>query len=154
MQELIETLRTSLDGMPMVLQVIALGLVAAIPFLEGDVAVGIGIVIGVPWVLAALVSFAGTAAVSFAAVALGGRVGRRSRTEDARERKVLGRDQRFGVPVAMIIGGFLLSVPLNAFIMSTAGLDRRTVSVSAVISAAINTIFVALVALGLVTAIL
>jgi hypothetical protein len=154
MTELVENIRAAVDGLPLVLQVLALLLVAVVPFLEGDVAAGIGVVAGVPWALAAVVSFAGTALSATVAVALGARVGGDRHGGEPRARAILRRVERFGVPLAMVVGGFLLSVPLNAFVMSAARLNRRVVLVSALVSATVNVAFVTLALLGVLELVL
>jgi len=93
----------------------------------------------VPVIIAAA---AGTILVTIGAVALGSR---RTRT---REDKIVSRAQRFGIPLAMLIGGFLVSVPLNALVMSAARLDRTTILISGAVTAVINATFVGLVAAG------
>lgn len=155
MHDLILDLRTLVDVLPLAVQVLALLGIGLVPFLEGDVAAGIGVVVGVPWVLTVAASFAGTALASVVAVALGARVrGERRQDHQVRDGRILGRVERFGVPVAMLVGGFFLSVVVHAFVMSAARLHRPTVLVSALVSAAVNTVFVALVASGVLEVLL
>lgn len=135
------------DLLPLPLQIAAILVIGLIPFLEGDVAAGIGIAVGVPLVPTIAAATAGTILITIGAVRLGARAGARASREERSER-ILTRAQRFGVPIAMLIGGFLVSVPLNAFVMSAARLNRAVVLVSGVVVSIINAVFVALVAAG------
>lgn len=148
LQGIIEDLQTWVDGLPMVLQVVALLAIALTPFLEGDVAVVIRLVSGVPWMIAVVVSAAGTIVVTLAAVALGAGIGGK-RTKGERERKILARVEKWGIPIAMLMGGLFISVPLNAFVMSTAGLNRSIVLISGIATAIFNIAFVALLTTGI-----
>lgn len=115
--------------------------------MEGDVAAGVGIAAGVPLVPTIAAAAAGTILVTIGAARLGRRAGTRASREE-RSEKILTRAQRFGAPIAMLIGGFLVSVPLNAFVMSAARLNRAVILVSGIVVSITNTVFVALVAAG------
>jgi len=142
LNQFIASLQGAVDPLPLPLQIIAVFAIGMIPFLEGDVSAGIGVAAGIPLVPVIIAAAAGTILVTIGAVALGSR---RTRT---REDKIVSRAQRFGIPLAMIIGGFLVSVPLNALVMSAARLDRTTILISGAVTAVINATFVGLVAAG------
>jgi hypothetical protein len=147
LNDFIDTLQGHVDVLPQPLQIAAVLLIGMIPFLEGDVSAAIGIAAGVPLLPTILAATIGTILVTIGAVALGARtraIGRRG----GRDERILSRAQRFGVPLAMLVGGFLVSVPLNAFVMSAARLNRTAILVSGIVVAALNTVFVALVAAG------
>ncbi|WP_430593226.1 hypothetical protein [Humidisolicoccus flavus] len=143
----IDWLQTSVDPLPDALQVLAVFAIGMIPFLEGDVGAGIGIAAGAPTVATIIAATLGTIVVSLLALQLGGTVGAK-RSRSARERRVLRRVEKWGIPIAMFIGGFLVSVPLNVLIMSAAGLNRRIIAIAAVATAIFNTLFVAVIVLG------
>lgn len=147
LHDIINDLQQFVDTLPLILQVLALLVISAVPIFEGDVAVAVGLVAGVPWPLAVLVSAGGTVLATFAAVAAGARLGGR-RTKGEREKKILARVEKWGVPLAMLLGGFFLSVTFHAFVMSSAGLNRSLVLVSGICTAVFNVAFVALLTSG------
>lgn len=151
--DLITQLQEFVDTLPLALQVIAVLIIGMVPALEGDVAAAIGIVAGVPWLLTVLVGAGGTVLTTLGAVAWGSRIGDKRRKGE-RERKIMARVEKWGIPIAMFIGGFLVSVAINAFVMSAAGLNRTIVLISGIATAIFNTLFVALVAAGILQAIL
>lgn len=143
------SLQQQVDLLPWPLQILAVIALGAVPFLEGDVSAAVGIAAGLPLVSTIIAATIGTVLVTLGAIALGTRT-RSSRTPGERDEKVLGRVERFGIPIAMLIGGFLVSVPVNALIMSAAGLNRAAVTVSAIAVAFFNVVLVALVTAGVV----
>lgn len=62
---------------------------------------------------------------------------------------VMRRVERWGVPIAMLITGFLLSVPVTAFIMRAVGLGRSIVLTSAMAVAVLDATVAGLIAAGL-----
>lgn len=146
-EDLIQNLQSLVDTLPMALQALALLGIAAVPVLEGDVAALIGTVAGVPMVLTIIFSAAGTILATMAGVAWGARIGDKREKGD-RERKIMARVEKWGIPIAMFIGGFFVSVSINAFVMSAAGLNRTIVLISGFVTAAFNTVLVALIAAG------
>lgn len=141
-------LQQFVDALPGALQVIALVLVGMIPFLEGDVAATIGVVAGLHWLPSILLGVIGTVAVTFGVLAVTERFGERqqSRWEN---HTVMRRVERWGAPVAMLITGFLLSVPMTAFVMRAAGLRRPIILVSAIAVAVLNATIAGLIAAGM-----
>lgn len=148
LQDLILQVQQFVDTLPSPLQVIALLVIAVVPIFEGDVAVAIGLVAGVWWPLALVASAAGTALATIVAVAAGAKLGSK-RTKGEREQRILARVEKWGVPIAMLVGGFFFSVTINAFVMSAAGLNRTLVLTSGAGTAIFNTLFVAALTSGL-----
>lgn len=119
------------DGLNPVLQFLAVFVIGVIPFLESHFGAFVGTLTGVPVVLAALAAIAGNLlalAVAFrAGVAVNRRVTEKRGEPSKRTKKVLRNVDRFGVPVASMLGPFILATALSTFIMIGSGLDRRTV---------------------------
>ena len=153
LEDLILDHQAFVDTLPLALQVLSLLVVGLVPFLEGDVAAAIGVVTGVPLILALIFSAAGTILATMAAVAWGARIGEK-RQRGERERRIMARVEKWGIPIAMLLGGFFVSVSVNAFVMSAAGLNRTIVLVSGFITAALNTAFVGLAAAGVLRLVL
>lgn len=151
--DLIIRLQEFVDTLPFVLQVLSVLLIGLVPALEGDVAAAVGIVAGVPWLVTVIIGAGGTVLTTVGAVAWGSRIGDR-RSKGDRERRILARAEKWGIPIAMFIGGFLVSVSINAFVMSAAGLNRTIVLAAGIATAVFNTLFVALVAAGILQAVL
>jgi hypothetical protein len=141
-------LQQFVDMLPGPLQGFAVVLVGMVPFLEGDVAATIGVVAGMHWLVSILLGVTGTIAVTFLVLAVTERLGEhhQSRWE---EHTVMRRVERWGVPIAMLITGFLLSVPVTAFIMRAAGLGRSIVLVSSIAVAILNATVAGLIAAGM-----
>ncbi|WP_344337461.1 hypothetical protein [Brevibacterium salitolerans] len=147
LQDVILQVQQFVDTLPAPLQVIALMVIAVVPIFEGDVAVAIGLVTGVWWPLALVTSAAGTGLATVVAVAAGAKLGSK-RTKGEREQRVLARVEKWGIPIAMLLGGFFFSVTINAFVMSAAGLSRTLVLTSGIGTAIFNTLFVAALTSG------
>lgn len=146
-EDLIQNLQSFVDTLPMALQTLALLGIGAVPVLEGDVSALIGVVAGVPMVLTIIFAAAGTILATMAAVAWGARIGDKRQKGD-RERRIMARVEKWGIPIAMLIGGFFVSVSINAFVMSAAGLNRSIVLISGIVTAVFNAVLVALIAAG------
>ncbi|RRO80861.1 hypothetical protein CXF47_07355 [Corynebacterium bovis] len=71
------------------------------------------------------------------ALPVGGRGRDRSREE--RRRALLDRVARWGLPAAMILGGVVSPVAINAFLLASAGMNRRALRLWGVVSAVVNT---------------
>ncbi|MDK8511186.1 hypothetical protein QP948_07220 [Corynebacterium bovis] len=71
------------------------------------------------------------------ALPVGGRGRDRSREE--RRRALLDRVARWGLPAAMILGGVVSPVAVNAFLLASAGMNRRALRLWGVVSAVVNT---------------
>lgn len=130
-------LQQFVDALPGPLQIIAIVLIGVIPFLEGDVAATIGVVVGVHWLPAILLGVIGTVAATFLVLGVTKQFGHR-RQRRWEDHKVMRRVEQWGVPVAMLVSGFLVSVPVTVFIMRTAGLGRSIVLSSAIAVAILN----------------
>lgn len=141
-------LQQVVDILPGPLQMLALLLIGMIPFLEGDVAATIGVVAGIHWLPSILLGVAGTVAVTFLVLSSPGRIGQ-PRDDRWAGHKVVRRVEQWGVPIGMLISGFLFSVPVTVLIMRAAGLRRPIVLVSAVAVAVLNGTVAGLVAAGI-----
>lgn len=141
-------LQQFVDTLPGPLQIIVIALIGMIPFLEGDVAATIGVVAGMHWLTSILLGVTGTIAVTFMVLAMTKRFGERHQHR-WQEHTVMQRVERWGVPIAMLITGFLLSVPMTAFVMRAAGLGRSIVLVSAIAVALLNATVAGLIAAGM-----
>ncbi len=118
-------------GLHPVLQFLAVFAIGVVPYLESHLGAFIGTLTGIPVVLAALAAIAGNLLALVVATRAGGAVQRRvsaRRGEPSRRsQKVLAKVDQFGVPVASLLGPFVLATALSTFIMISTGLDRRTV---------------------------
>ncbi|ANY05334.1 hypothetical protein [Pseudonocardia sp. HH130630-07] len=139
-------------GLHPVLQFLAVFVIGVVPFLESHFGAFVGAFTGVPVVLAVVGAVAGNLLALLVAIRAGGAVarrvaGRRTPAGEKRARKVLDRVDRFGVPVASLLGPLVLATSLSTFIMIGAGLNRRTVVIWQVV--AVVAWGVAFAALGL-----
>ena len=143
-------------GLHPVLQFFAVFAIGLVPFLESHFGAFVGTLTGVPVVLAALAAIGGNllalAVATRAGAAVHRRVADRRGAPGARARKVLSKVDRFGVPVASLLGPLVLATSLSTFIMISSGLDRRTVVVWQVIAVTAWGVLFAGLALGAVTA--
>lgn len=143
-------------GLNPVLQFLAVFVIGVVPFLESHFGAFVGTMTGVPVVLAALAAIAGNLLALAVATRAGSAVGRRAadrrRGASTRTRKVLDKVDRFGVPVASLLGPFVLATALSTFIMISAGLDRRTVVIWQVVAVTAWGIVFAGLGLGAVSA--
>lgn len=118
-------------GLHPVLQFLAVFAIGLVPFLESHFGAFVGTVTGVPVVLAALAAIAGNLIACAVAVRAGDgvhrRVAGRRGESSARTKKVMSYVDRFGVPVASLLGPVVLATSISTFIMISAGLHRRTV---------------------------
>jgi membrane protein DedA with SNARE-associated domain len=118
-------------GLHPVLQFLAVFGIGLVPFLESHFGAFVGTLTGVPVVLAALAAIVG----NLLAVAVGVRAGSAVQRKVAsrrgepskRARKVLDKVDRFGVPVASLLGPFVMATAISTFAMIGAGLNRRAV---------------------------
>lgn len=141
-------LQQIVDVLPGPLQMLAVLLIGMIPFLEGDVAATIGVLAGIHWLPSIVVGVAGTVAVTFLVLSSLGRFGQ-PRDNRWAEHKVMRRVEQWGVPIGMLISGFLFSVPVTVFIMGAAGLRRPIVLISALAVAVLNGTVAGLIAAGM-----
>ncbi|MFF0945779.1 hypothetical protein ACFYE2_16370 [Kocuria sp. CPCC 205300] len=141
-------LQQVVDTLPGPLQMLAVLLIGMIPFLEGDVAATIGVVAGIHWLPSIVLGVTGTVVVTFLVLSSLGRFGR-SRDNRWAEHKVMRRVEQWGVPIGMLISGFLFSVPVTVFIMGAAGLRRPIVLISALAVAVLNGTVAGLVSAGI-----
>lgn len=124
-------------GLHPLVQFLAVFAIGLIPYLESHVGAFVGTVTGVPVVVATLAAIAGNLIALVVAVRAGGAVARRvaqRRTPARRTQKVLAKVDKFGVPLASLLGPFVLATALSTFIMIGAGLHRRTVIIWQVVA--------------------
>lgn len=141
-------LQQVVDTLPSPLQLMAILVIGVLPFLEGDVAATIGVVSGVHWLPAILLGTAGTVGATFIVLACMKHVGK-SREQRWDDHKVMRRVEQWGVPIAMLVSGFMFSVPVTAFIMRAASLKPSIVMTSAVAVAGLNATVAGLIAAGM-----
>jgi hypothetical protein len=141
-------LQQFIDTLPGPLQVSSIFLIGMVPFLEGDVAATIGVVVGIHWLPSILLGVLGTVTVTFLTLTATARLGQQVQARRS-GRTVIHRVERWGVPVAMLISGFFVSVPMTVFIMHTAGLSRSIVLASAIAVAILNGFVAGLLAAGM-----
>lgn len=144
-------------GLHPVLQFLAVFTIGVVPFLESHFGAFVGTLTGVPAVLAALAAIAGNLLAVAVAVVAGGAVRRRVASRrgepSKRTKKVLVTVDKYGVPVASLLGPFILATALSTFIMISAGLNRRTVIIwQAIAVTAWGAVFAAL-ATGVIAAV-
>jgi hypothetical protein len=140
-------------GLHPVLQFLAVFVIGLVPYLESHVGAFVGTVTGVPVVLAALAAIAGNLVALLVAIRAGGAVARRiaerrTSTSGRRTQKVLAKVDRFGVPVASLLGPFVLATALSTFVMISAGLHRRTVIIWQVVAVTAWAVAFAVLGLG------
>lgn len=119
-------------GLHPLLQFVAVFGIGVVPYLESHLGAFVGTLTGVPVAMATLAAIAGNLLALAVAIWAGSAVARRVRARRSsgnskRAQKVLAKVDRFGVPVASLLGPFVLATALSTFIMISAGLDRRAV---------------------------
>lgn len=139
MDAAIDFLTGIVEGLDPLLQFLSVFAIGVVPYLESHVGAFVGTVTGIPVVLAALAAIAGNllalAVATWAGSSVAKRVAaRRTSASPGRAQKVLAKVDRFGVPVASLLGPFVLATALSTFIMIGAGLNRRTVVIWQVIA--------------------
>ncbi len=148
------TLSDLVLGLDPVLQFLAVMAIGLVPFLESYVGALVGTVTGVPVVLATGAAIAGNLVAVVVAVAAGTSVRRRwqarreQRPVSPRREKIVQRVDRFGVPVASLLAPTVFAISLTAFVMVTAGLDRRQVLAWQAVSVVVWGILFALIGTG------
>lgn len=135
--DLIPTIQTHVDALHPILQFLAVFAVGLVPFLEGDSGAIVGVLAGIPWPVVIIAAFAGTLLSSLVVVRLSGRLADPGNRGE-RDRRVLSRAERWGIPAAMLVSGVLLSVIITALIMAGARLHRPTILLSAAVTALLN----------------
>lgn len=152
MDTAVAQLVTFVAGLNPFLQFLAVFVIGVVPFLESHFGAFVGTLTGVPVVLAALAAIAGNLLALAVAIRAGGavqrRVADRRGAPSKRTRKVLDKVDKFGVPVASLLGPFVLATALSTFIMIGAGLDRRTVVIWQAVAVTVWGIAFAALALG------
>jgi hypothetical protein len=157
MDSVISSLSGVVGGLNPVVQFLAVFVIGIVPFLESHVGALVGTLTGVPVVLAALAAIGGNLLALAIATRAGSAVARRvaaRRTSgpSPRAEKVLAKVDRFGVPVACLLGPFVLATALSTFIMLSAGLDRRKVLTWQITAVVVWGIAFASIAFGTVNA--
>ena len=140
-------------GLHPLLQFLAVFVIGIVPFLESHFGAFVGTLTGIPVVLAILAAVFGNllalVVATWAGSGVANRVAaRRTQTTSKRSQKVLAKVDRFGVPVASLLGPFVLATALSTFIMIGAGLNRRTVVTWQVVTVVAWGVAFAVVGLG------
>lgn len=112
------------DGIPLILQFLAVFGLSLIPFIETEWSAAIGILVGVPVPLVIIASAAGPILATIVLTTLGVKASDRL-TKSARAEKALARSERYGIPVAMLLGSLTFSTPITALILTTVGLSPK-----------------------------
>lgn len=152
------TLTDLVHGLEPALQFLAVMAIGLVPFLESYVGALVGTVTGVPVGLATGAAVLGNLVAVVVAVVAGSALRRRwetRRTErpvSARRQKIVDRVDRFGVPLASLLAPLVFAISLTAFIMVTAGLDRRQVLVWQSVSVVAWGVLFALIGTGALAA--
>lgn len=133
-RDMMSSLASTFDSLPLVLQIAVVIGIGVVPFLESYVGAFVGTLVGLPAPVALIAAVLGNALAVLVAVALGSRIAdrrtmRRDRPRTPRQEKVIARVDRWGVPVASLLAPMVFAISLTAFIMTTAGLARRQVLV-------------------------
>ncbi len=162
-----EGLQEFVAQLPEFLQPLLIAALGAIPYVEGEGAAGIGIIVGLNPILAAVAGATGNILCVLAVVALTSRVResvveRRVATDPepaapAPTRGAKGRARlrrwlvRFGVPGASILAPLALPTPLTAAFLVGSGVPKKWVMLWQVVAIVLWTGLIAAAATGLVT---
>lgn len=162
-----EGLQEFVAQLPEFLQPLLIAALGAIPYVEGEGAAGIGIIVGLNPILAAVAGATGNILCVLAVVTLTSRVResvveRRVATEPepaapTPTRGAKGRARlrrwlvRFGVPGASILAPLALPTPLTAAFLVGSGVPKRWVMLWQVVAIVLWTGLIAAAATGLVT---
>lgn len=137
-------------------QWLAVAAAGAIPYVESYLGAAIGVVAGVPPVVAVIAAIAGNLVTMLLAVTLADRLRRRraddpqAPTPSPRRVRLKQRFDRFGVPGVSLLGQTLLPSQITSMAMVGFGADTRTVVFWQVISIiAWGVVFGTLAAVGL-----
>ena len=148
--------RDVVAGVDAVWQWLALVVAGGVPCIESHGAAAIGVLVGVPPVVAVLAGIAGNAATVVATVTLGDRLRRHrpgrtgAQPASLRRRRLKERFDRYGVAGVSLVGPTILPSQLTAMAMVTFGADRRAVITWQMISVTLwGATFGALAALGI-----
>lgn len=139
---------------PLIWQVVAVGVWSMIPFIESDVGVAIGIGVGVPVVPATIAAIIGNWIAVFGIITLTHKARAKvaksgEKTYSKRRQKVMKAVERYGVPGASMLGPLLIGTHLNSFFMVAAGLDRRYVLLWQTVAIVVWSIIFAIIFYGI-----
>ncbi|OSY41272.1 MULTISPECIES: hypothetical protein [Pseudonocardia] len=154
---MIEQLNVFVDTLHPVVQVLAVLVIGIVPFLESYVGAGIGVVAGMPVVLAVGAAVIGNLIALAAAVWLGDRARRGitkggAKPQSDRRRKLLARVDRYGVPIASLAAPTLMAISITPFAMVAAGLNRQQVIIWQAITVVVWGVAFGALALGALSA--
>lgn len=136
---MIETLQEFTAGFPVLLQWLAVMLVAAIPFVESYLGSVVGVVAGLPAPIAIGSAIIGNIvsmlAVVFGADALRSRFGRNREVTETPKRQRLRRTfDKWGVPGVSLLGQTILPSQITSGAMVSFGASRRQVVIWQIVS--------------------
>lgn len=129
---MLESLREFTQSMPEALQWLGVMLISAIPFVESVLGSALGVVAGVPVVVAILAAVTGNALSMVLVVQIAhltrSRV-RRDSSQDPKElsprrQRILRLSERFGVPGVSLLGQWVLPSQLTAPLLVSVGASR------------------------------
>ena len=134
LQPFIMQLAQFTDTIPLIWQVLAVGIWSMIPFIESDVGVAIGIAVGVPVIPATIAAIVGNWLAVMAVILLTDKIRRwLYRNKDTSDKKVHGKKyekvmhavQKWGVPGASLLAPTLIGSHIGAFFMAASGVNKR-----------------------------
>ncbi|MBP2479501.1 steroid 5-alpha reductase family enzyme [Crossiella equi] len=132
--QLTQFLTETIVGLNPLVQFLAVFAVGLVPYLESHVGALVGTVVGIPIPLALLAAIVGNLLALGVALWAGRAVARRVAARRGagsgkRSQKVLAKVDQFGIPLASLLGPFVLATALSTFIMVGAGLNQRKVMI-------------------------
>lgn len=158
---LIQGFQDLVAQVPDILQPVIVALAGAVPFIEGEGGAAIGIIGGIPPVIAALSAAIGNFVCVAVIVLLGARVrtavtsrGGAEATElSPRRAKFQRAFHRYGTPGVSLLGPLLLPTQFTAAALTAAGVPPRTVLLWQGIAIVLWTTLVTLLITGVLTAV-
>ena len=141
---------------PLIWQILAVALWSAIPFIESDVGVAIGIIVGIAPIPATIAAIIGNWIAVMAIIILTDKARTKLKGADTapqsskRRKKVLQAVQKYGVPGASLLGPLLIGTHLNAFFMTAAGVNKHYLMIWQTIAIVAWAIIFAIIMYGVV----
>ncbi|MCP2267067.1 small multidrug efflux protein [Promicromonospora thailandica] len=166
--DLVELLQDLVGRVPEIVQPLIVAVAGAIPFVEGEGGVAIGIIAGIHPVVAAVAAMAGNFLVVAGLVLLGsgaraavvsranGRTGASGRTDVPDDRTAVRRAkfqrayERYGVPGVSLLGPLLLPTHFTATMLAASGVGKARILVWQAVAIVAWTTLTALIVTGVI----